>query len=293
MGTKAHVSIFNVETATCKESCEDCDNVVSAILTPPNGNLSVGANLGYVVTAKMKNGQTFNANGSTTFSSSNTGIATITSGGTALGINVGSATISARDEDTGNPSWAPGSLCNFPIPSCPVFIATPTAPISVQLCPTAVTVSQTFPRSLPDLDQPLALTGVGILARMLVSPSISNYAGTIITEIVTTTGNSCPSNITDYTNFPTVFSQFTVGSPTTWEMVSFPVVTNSYYDSHRILSDTDILGLTNVSTCTATATQVYSCSGQQIGTFLLENTYTHGALSGQSVTNVLTTKTHE
>lgn len=210
----------------------------------------------------MKNGETFNANGTTTFSSSNTGIATIASGGSASGINVGSATISVRDQDTGDPSWAPGSFCNYPLPSCPMFIETPTAPVNVQLCPTAVTVSQTFPRSLPDLDQPLALTGVGILARMLVSPLISNYGGTIITEVVTATGNSCPSNITDYTNFPDVFSSFTVGSPATWEQGNFPSVTNSFYDSHRILSDTDILGLSNVSTCTATATQVANRSAR-------------------------------
>ncbi len=40
----------------------------------------------------------------------------------------------------------------------------------------------------------------------------------------------------------------------------------------------------------ATATQVYTCNGQTIGTFTLTNTYIHGTLSGQAVTNVTTSK---
>ncbi len=65
---------------------------------------------------------------------------------------------------------------------------------------------------------------------------------------------------------------------------------NSFYDSHRLLSNTDLLGLTNVSTCAAIATQIYSCNGQAIGSFTLTNTYVHGTLSGQAVTNVVATK---
>jgi hypothetical protein len=72
--------------------------------------------------------------------------------------------------------------------------------------------------------------------------------------------------------------------------VQFPSVQNAFYDKHVFYSDTDILGLTSASSCSAKATQVYMCDGKNIGTFALTNTYSHGTISGQSVTNITTTK---
>ncbi|WP_353070544.1 Ig-like domain-containing protein (plasmid) [Tunturibacter empetritectus] len=287
MGTKAHVSIFNVETATCKEPCEDCDNVVSAILTPPAGNVSVGATLGYVVTAKMKNGETFNANGSTTFSSSNTGIATIASGGTASGINVGSSTISARDEDTGNPSWAPGSLCNFPIPSCPVFIATPTAPINVQQCPSSVSVGPITTMSLAAA-VPTWLTGIGIVVGMQV-PSNPNSNGTPIGESLTTTSNSCPAS---FGNICTGSSTFFVGTGATMiNGQSFAAVPNQFYDQHYSVSSASELDQNGIASCSVACHQTYTCNGTSIGTFTITRQFTKGVVGPYAVTNVGVTKT--
>jgi hypothetical protein len=159
-----------------------------------------------------------------------------------------------------------------------------------QICPTTVTISNTFARSLPSLDHPDSLTGIGILTRMLVSPSVSDYTGVQIRELVTAGPNSCPANVVSYTNFPNLVSTFTVGATANWEGVPFPSVLNSFYDQHTIYLNFDVLGLTSVSSCTATATQIYTCNGQTIGTFTLTNTYDHGSLSGQSVTNITTTK---
>ena len=108
--------------------------------------------------------------------------------------------------------------------------------------------------------------------------------------MVTPKTNSCPSNIRSYTDLPAVYSLFTVGQPAFWEGVQFGSFDNTFYDEHVIYLNFDVLGSTNVSSCQATATQVYTCDGKQIGTFTITNTYTHGSLSGTPVTNISTTK---
>jgi hypothetical protein len=70
----------------------------------------------------------------TTWSSSNTGIATIVGSGTTSGLAtgqaMGSATFTGHYQDTGVPHWADGDLCPFGT-QCPVFIGSPTAPVNV------------------------------------------------------------------------------------------------------------------------------------------------------------------
>jgi hypothetical protein len=126
--------------------------------------------------------------------------------------------------------------------------------------------------------------------RMLVSPSVSSYTGVQIQELVIAGANSCPTGIATYTNFPNLVSTFTVGATASWEGVPFSGVLNSFYDQHAFYFNFDVLGLTSTSSCTATATQTYSCNGHTIGTFNLTNTYNHGSLSGVPVTNITTTK---
>jgi hypothetical protein len=81
-----------------------------------------------------------------------------------------------------------------------------------------------------------------------------------------------------------------VGSSAYWEGMNYPSVSNDFYDSHKLLGPINVLGLTNVQSCYATAVQVYTCDGNIVGTFTLTNTYTRGTLNGNSVTNVTTTK---
>lgn len=158
----------------------------------------------------------------------------------------------------------------------------------------SVTVDQITPKSLPDYDHPTYLTGVGILARMKVAPSGTNYNGAVLVETVTPTSNSCPSNIQQYTSFPTITaannSTFTVGSSAYWEGSQFASITDDFYDSHKLLVNINVLGLTSVTSCVAKATQTYTCGGRTVGTFTLTNTYTKGTLNGNTVTNVSTTK---
>jgi len=161
-------------------------------------------------------------------------------------------------------------------------------------CPLSVTVDQITPKSLPDYDYPTWLTGVGILARMKAGPPGTDYTNAVLLETVTPTSNSCPSNIQQYTNFPTITlddgSSFVIGSTASWEGSNFPSVLNDFYDSHRNLVNINVLGLTSVQSCVAKATQTYSCNGSTVGTFTLTYTYTKGTVNGQAVTNVSATK---
>jgi hypothetical protein len=161
-------------------------------------------------------------------------------------------------------------------------------------CPTGITVANVVTKALPDFDHPSWLTGVGILTLMTVTGPASDYTGAILTETVAPVSNSCPANIQAYTSFPPInaaaHSDFFVGATAEWEGQAHASAANSFYDSHKLILNVDILGLTNVGSCKATAKQTYTCNGQPIGTFTLTNNYSHGTLSGQSVTNVSVTK---
>jgi hypothetical protein len=137
MDIHAHASVFNVETATCRWICPDCDSVIYVTEAPTSGAATPGGNLAYTLTATMKTGGTFNATQSASWSSTATNIATVTATGTqaglAQGVSAGSSSIKASYRDTGVPSWQPGSASCQPTTQCPVFIGNPTALINVKL----------------------------------------------------------------------------------------------------------------------------------------------------------------
>ncbi len=132
MEIRAHAAVFNVETATCREPCPLCDNVVYVLLTPSNEGVLVGGSQQYVVTATDKSGDQWDDSLNTTWSTDNSSVATM-SGQNATGMTEGTANVQAVVRDTGVPSWKDGSLCNYPFPQCPVYVGRPTAPIGVGL----------------------------------------------------------------------------------------------------------------------------------------------------------------
>src|SRR5206468_4243632 len=69
--------------------------VVAMAVTPANQSVKVGASVQYVATGTYSDGSTQNLTTSVTWTSSNSGVATITSGGVASTLKVGSATITA------------------------------------------------------------------------------------------------------------------------------------------------------------------------------------------------------
>jgi hypothetical protein len=148
MDVHAHASVFNVETATCRWICPDCDSVIYVTEAPDSGAATPAGTIAYNLTATMKTGGTFNATQSAQWSSTATNIATIVATGTqaglAKGVSAGSSTIAASYRDTGVPSWQPGSASCQPTTQCPAFIGNPTKPISVcdfTLSPLGVTAS--------------------------------------------------------------------------------------------------------------------------------------------------------
>jgi hypothetical protein len=162
---------------------------------------------------------------------------------------------------------------------------------NVQTCPTSISVDQIWSQPLQN-DYPTWQTGVGILSRMKVGPVGTDFTSVVLSETVTPTGDSCPSNIQSYTDFPTITygHNFIVGLSAAWEGNSYPSVYNAFYDQHVDKISVNILGYTNVTSCQATATQVYTCNGQPVGTFTLTNTYTSGFIGGQPVTFVSVSK---
>jgi hypothetical protein len=185
--------------------------------------------------------------------------------------------------------YGPGPEEETPAHAIP--IANTTASGIDQQCPTSMAVNQTWTQPLQN-DYPSFSTGVGILTSMKVGPVGTNFASVVLYEIVTPTGNSCPANIKTATDFPTItFSApFVVGANAVWEGLPYASVQNAFYDQHITKSATNILGLTNVTSCQSTATQTYTCNGNTIGTFSLTNTYTSSFISAQPVTFVSVSK---
>jgi hypothetical protein len=126
-----------------------------------------------------------------------------------------------------------------------------------------------------------------MLTSMLLGPITTNFDGAILYEIVTPTGNSCPTKIQAFTNFPTISisTPFVVATPSTWEGVYNPVH-NAFYDAHTTKSAQNILGFTDVSTCQSTAVQTYVCNGHAVATFTLTNSFYTGLIGTQPVTFV-------
>ncbi len=104
---------------------------------------------------------------------------------------------------------------------------------TVQKCPTSISVDQVWSQPLQS-EYPSWSTGGGILTRMKVGPVGTDFTSVVLSEIVTPTGDSCPSNIQLFTSFSpiTYGSNFIVGQPAGWEGNPYPSVQNAFYDSH-------------------------------------------------------------
>jgi hypothetical protein len=213
----------------------------------------------------------------------------VTVNGNAQPGDVASVTVTPAGLINGAMGYYPGSPSDPPSGTSQPA----TANIMPPGCPTSIVISNTISQPLSN-DFPSFLTGVGILTSMTVGPSNGNFSSIQITENVTPTGNSCPTSIQQYTNFPTITDSssgtFSLGATAVWEGNSYTSVTNSFYDAHIFKSTTNIIGLSNVTSCRSTATQVYKCNGQPLGEFFLTGQFASGTINGQPVTNVTVTK---
>jgi uncharacterized protein YjdB len=170
------------------------------------------------------------------------------------------------------------------------------AMFTVLACPTSISKAQsTFvplvnssPASYPHF-----LTGIGIITRMQVSPSIN---GVSIVESLspasTTTGPVCPASLVSCVGMLDPFITGTTQQQTAYG-VSTPAVSGGFYDFHTRTSDKEsVLDTVGMSTCNYSCIQTYSCGGVAIGRFRLDTTFTRDPTSQVvPVTNVTVNKT--
>ncbi len=126
---------YNVRKATCSYYCIDCDgNVYSYLSLDPYG-VAKGGQTQNLLMSRYYDGNTYNVNWGSTWTSGNTSVATVTTG-LIIGVNVGSATMSAyvaadqggyycaydpfcgndEGQDSGSGTGAVGSLsCTSPV----------------------------------------------------------------------------------------------------------------------------------------------------------------------------------
>jgi hypothetical protein len=165
-------------------------------------------------------------------------------------------------------------------------------PPAVVPCPTTLTHTKSLPQPLAPL-VPGILTGVGIIAVMAVGPSTQNFDGAILTETWgAPKSNSCPASFGD----PCAGSggTFMVGLADgngTVDGQPTPATQNVFYDNHTTVSTGDLLTQANLTSCSATCTQTFSCGGKPLGgSFTVTRSFTEGVVGPSAVTNVNVTK---
>jgi hypothetical protein len=225
----------------------------------------------------------WSGNGGTNFLESSN--ATISQDGTQADVNVeldaltyGAGWITISDGDAGYSVEVPETE---PQTGCPTSIAI--ANNGITPLPLQAGLSNNFPTYL---------TGVGILATMLVGPYAPLLNGAQVSEVLTQTQNTCPGNFPTACGSP---STFTVGPPAptgTTFGTPFPALQdNEFFDEHATIGIYDLLaGTGNGSSCQITCAQTYYSCGQPIGSFTIQRTFTHSAINGTSVTLVGVTK---
>ncbi len=100
--------------------------------------------------------------------------------------------------------------------------------------------------------------------------------------------NSCPASFVN----PCVGSEtFTVGSGDTFvDGTIEPATPNVFYDQHYTTDKVSMLDAANITSCSNTCKQTYSCGGNNLGTFTITRSYTKGTIAGHAVTNIQITK---
>jgi hypothetical protein len=153
-------------------------------------------------------------------------------------------------------------------------------------CPTSVSLVSTSPIALSSVF-PAYKTGVGIDASMNVNGSGSNYNGIQISEVVSTTSNSCGSAAPSICGYPG--TPFTVGtSATAFNGAPLAAAQNTFWDQH--IEYFTYSALSAGKSCSAVCSQTYSCNGNSIGTFTIDYGLAAGTLGSTPVTNVTVTK---
>ncbi|MGB2603531.1 MAG: hypothetical protein WBC78_08045 [Candidatus Sulfotelmatobacter sp.] len=109
--------------------------------------------------------------------------------------------------------------------------------------------------------------------------------------------NTCPA---EYFSECNGSATFTVGqSPGTDYGVPFESATNAFYDDHSLVSASNLLGESGLSTCTYSCNQTYyavsdptgkSCGKANLGSFVITYVFTKSTIQGTSVIRTTVTE---
>jgi hypothetical protein len=111
--------VYNIRKATCNFFCETCNGFVSTLTTidPAPWATAVGGTSQLTFTMTYNTGSKYNLNSQSTWSSSNTGVSSVSTG-LVRGVSAGSATVTAQSNVTEPVSV--GTLCQRnALPPCP------------------------------------------------------------------------------------------------------------------------------------------------------------------------------
>jgi hypothetical protein len=171
--------------------------------------------------------------------------------------------------------------------SCPY--SQPETSVDTNVCPASIAISGS-PTSITLNDPgafPTYKTGLGISAHMSAIPNNVNWNGTLVSESVEQSINSCPA------------SWNVCSGSDTWSLGEdggsqfghvFPAAGDEFWDFHEYIASFDKLTQAGLGGCAATCTQTYYCGGLPLSTYTINFGFTKGTIQGQSVTIVNVTK---
>jgi len=183
---------FNAHTATCHLYCITCsgDQAVALSLT---ADLLIGSSVQAHATLTHHDGTTAEVTNSVLWSSNNTPVATVTSGGLVHGASAGSATITAEWDTVSS-----GQFCESLPPQCPDITFMPDKPICVGACIASISPAQ-GPVTMTVFDvmitgsgfgtSPTVNAGTGITVDIVGTPSDTQITANFIIASNATPGN--------------------------------------------------------------------------------------------------------
>lgn len=161
-------------STSCGDFFPSSSAIVAMTISPASGLVAPGATTQFTASGTLGNNQTEDVTGMVNWSSSNTGIATITQAGLATGVALGSTTITATANNGGVTVTAPLLVSNT---------------TSITVAPASATVAPGGTQQLTATDQ----TGTNITSTVTWSSSDTSQATVTNTGLVTVLSTATPS----------------------------------------------------------------------------------------------------
>lgn len=99
---------------------------------------------------------------------------------------------------------------------------------------------------------------------------------------------TCPLNLIP--DACTAGPGFTIGAGDNLFNTPMPPANNTFYDYHVTQGSGSLLDIAGLASCIFSCSQTYSCTGRNIGSFIVTSNLTKSTISGTPVTRVSVTK---